>query len=578
MEHIALYRAWRPQSFQDMVGQQHIIQTLQNAIREGRTSHAYLFSGPRGTGKTSAAKILAKAVNCERGPATEPCNECESCKRITAGAVMDVQEIDAASNRGVEEIRDLRDKVKYAPTEVRQKVYIIDEVHMLTTEAFNALLKTLEEPPPHVMFILATTEPHRLPATIISRCQRFDFRRVSLEEQTDRLELICRQENIEADRDALQYIARLSDGGMRDALSVLDQISSFSDGRVTYRQVIDMTGGIASEQFSKLALALQQEDVATVLQMIEGFMQEGKSADKCMENLLYYFRDLLMIKMVPQADKLTERVLEPAQFQEVAAVFTKEQLFQMIDTLNRYQSEMKYSVQPQTLFEVALLKLCSIQQKQAPSSQEGQVSATDSAEIAALKRQLSEMEKKLERALQAGLSGGAGQEGSGNRPAASRAPTPRISAPTKLPSRLKEFIAAKSSPEFLEAARKWSQILQRVKEERVTVHAWFMDGEPVSLYEDSVLVAFKNNIHRETTEKPANKQVIEKVLNEQLGRPFRLITMMQRDWSEAIEGTNAQPEEEFKLEHEGDEPGKSKEPWIDEAIELFGEDLIVIKE
>ena len=196
MEHIALYRAWRPQSFQDMVGQQHIIQTLQNAIREQRVSHAYLFSGPRGTGKTSAAKILAKAVNCERGPAAEPCNECESCRRITSGAVMDVQEIDAASNRGVEEIRDLREKVKYAPTEVRQKVYIIDEVHMLTTEAFNALLKTLEEPPPHVMFILATTEPHKLPATIISRCQRFDFRRVSLEEQTDRLRQISQEEGI----------------------------------------------------------------------------------------------------------------------------------------------------------------------------------------------------------------------------------------------------------------------------------------------------------------------------------------------------------------------------------------------
>ncbi|MDP4099218.1 DNA polymerase III subunit gamma/tau [Paenibacillus sp. P96] len=576
MEHIALYRAWRPQSFQDMVGQQHIIQTLQNAIREGRTSHAYLFSGPRGTGKTSAAKILAKAVNCDRGPATEPCNECESCKRITAGAVMDVQEIDAASNRGVEEIRDLRDKVKYAPTEVRQKVYIIDEVHMLTTEAFNALLKTLEEPPPHVMFILATTEPHRLPATIISRCQRFDFRRVSLEEQTDRLDLICRQENIEADRDALQYIARLSDGGMRDALSVLDQISSFTDGRVTYRQVIDMTGGIPSEQFSKLAKALHQEDVATVLQMIEGFMQEGKSADKCMENLLYYFRDLLMIKMVPQADKLTERVLEPAQFQEVAALFTKEQLFQMMDTLNRYQSEMKYAVQPQTLFEVALLKLCSIQQM--PSHREGQASAVDSGEIATLKRQLSEMEKKLERALQAGLSGGSGQESAGNRPAASRAPAPRISTPAKLPSQLNEFIGAKSSPEFLEAARKWSQILQRVKEEKVTVHAWFMDGEPVSLYEDAVLVAFKNNIHRETTEKQANRQVIERVLNEQLGKSLRLVTMMQRDWLTAIEGANTHPEEEFKLEHEGDGPGKSKEPWIDEAIELFGEDLVVIKE
>ncbi|ASR49615.1 DNA polymerase III subunit gamma/tau [Paenibacillus kribbensis] len=584
MEHIALYRAWRPQAFKDMVGQQHIIQTLQNAIRENRTSHAYLFSGPRGTGKTSAAKILAKAINCEHGPAPEPCNECEACKRITAGAVMDVQEIDAASNRGVEEIRDLRDKVKYAPTEVRHKVYIIDEVHMLTTEAFNALLKTLEEPPPHVMFILATTEPHRIPATIISRCQRFDFRRVSLEEQTERLDLICRQENIQADADALQYIARLSDGGMRDAVSVLDQISSFTDGPVTYQQVLDMTGGIASEQFGKLALALLKEDVGTVLQMIENFMQEGKSADKCMENLLYYFRDLLMIKMVPQATKMTERVLDSEQFREVADAFTKEQLFAMIDTLNRYQSEMKYAVQPQTLFEVALLKLCSIPGETVavaqPTAQRSGAVAADQGDVAALKRQLAELEKKLERALQGGLAVGAGQEASsgGRQASGGRAPAPRISAPAKLPPQLDRYIAEKSSEAFAATGRKWSQILQGVKEAKVTVHAWFMDGEPVSVLEDSVLVAFKNNIHRETTEKPANKQVIEKVLHEQLGHPYRLVTMMQKDWSAAIEGVSDQPAEEFQLEPEQDTPGKSKEPWIDEAIQLFGEDLVVIKD
>lgn len=583
MEHIALYRAWRPQAFKDMVGQQHIIQTLQNAIRENRTSHAYLFSGPRGTGKTSAAKILAKAINCEHGPAPEPCNDCEACKRITAGAVMDVQEIDAASNRGVEEIRDLRDKVKYAPTEVRHKVYIIDEVHMLTTEAFNALLKTLEEPPPHVMFILATTEPHRIPATIISRCQRFDFRRVSLEEQTERLDLICQQENIQADEDALQYIARLSDGGMRDAVSVLDQISSFTDGPVTYQQVLDMTGGIASEQFGKLALALLKEDVGTVLQMIENFMQEGKSADKCMENLLYYFRDLLMIKMVPQATKMTERVLDPERFKEVADAFTKEQLFGMIDTLNRYQSEMKYAVQPQTLFEVALLRLCSIPGgtgavAQPISQRSG--AAADQGDVAALKRQLAELEKKLERALQGGLAAGAGQEASsgGRQASGGRAPAPRISAPAKLPPQLDRYIAEKSSEAFAATGRKWSQILQGVKEAKVTVHAWFMDGEPVSVLEDSVLVAFKNNIHRETTEKPANKQVIEKVLHEQLGHPYRLVTMMQKDWNAAIEGIPDQPAEEFQLEPEQDAPGKSKEPWIDEAIQLFGEGLVVIKD
>ena len=574
MEHIALYRAWRPQSFRDMVGQQHIIQTLQNAIREQRVSHAYLFSGPRGTGKTSAAKILAKAVNCENGPAEEPCNECETCRRITSGAVMDVQEIDAASNRGVEEIRDLREKVKYAPTEVRRKVYIIDEVHMLTTEAFNALLKTLEEPPAHVMFILATTEPHKLPATIISRCQRFDFRRVSLEEQSERLERICLEEGISAEQEALQYIARLSDGGMRDALSILDQIASFTGGKVSYQQVMDMTGGIPSEQFGRLAAAIKQGDAGLVLQMVEQFMQEGKSADKCMENLLYYFRDLLMIKMVPGADKLTDRVLNPAEFKEMAEAFSREELFKMIDTLNRYQSEMKYASQPQTLFEVALLKLCGIPQGGSDAVQHGAGNAADTGELNRLKQQVAALEKKLERILQKGVPAAEGRDAS--KPA-TRTPAPKMASTAKKPQHMDQYVASRTDEPFLNVQRQWAQILQNVKEEKVTVHAWFMDGEPVSVWEDNILVAFKNNIHRETTEKPANKQVIEGVLEAQLGTPYRLVTMMLRDWSDAVEGAGKPPAEELKLEHEEAEAGGEK-PWIDEAIQLFGEDLVVIKD
>ncbi|OAB47749.1 DNA polymerase III subunit gamma/tau [Paenibacillus antarcticus] len=586
MEHIALYRAWRPQSFQDMVGQQHIIQTLQNAIREQRVSHAYLFSGPRGTGKTSAAKILAKAVNCERGPEPEPCNECESCRRITAGAVMDVQEIDAASNRGVDEIRDLREKVKYAPTEVRQKVYIIDEVHMLTTEAFNALLKTLEEPPPHVMFILATTEPHKLPATIISRCQRFDFRRVSLDEQTERLRRICDEEGIKAEDEALQYIARLSDGGMRDALSILDQIASFTEDIVSYQQVLNMTGGIASEQFGRLAQGLLDGNIGLVLQMVEDFMQEGKSADKCMENLLYYFRDLLMIKMVPHADKLTDRVLNPEEYKEMAETFSREQLFQMIDILNHYQSEMKYASQPQTLFEVALLKLCNLpggsqEVVKIGLSNERPTAAlsADSGEISLLKQQVLALEKKIEKFMQTGAAPGNGRDGNANsRPSGNGMPAPRVSSTTKLPANLDQYLVHKNSDAFATIQKQWGPVLQGVKEAKVTVHAWFMDGEPVSVLEDSILVAFKNNIHRETTEKPANKQVIEHVMESKLGKAYYLVTIMQRDWMTAIEGSTQKAKEELKLEHEHEDGEEKSEPWIDEALQLFGEDLVVIKE
>ncbi|WP_046228503.1 DNA polymerase III subunit gamma/tau [Paenibacillus dauci] len=576
MEHIALYRAWRPQSFQDMVGQQHIIQTLQNAIREERISHAYLFNGPRGTGKTSAAKILAKAINCEKGPAIEPCNECETCKRITSGNIMDVLEIDAASNRGVEEIRDLREKVKYAPTEVRRKVYIIDEVHMLTTEAFNALLKTLEEPPGHVVFILATTEPHRLPATIISRCQRFDFRRVSLQEQTERLQLISEQEGLESERDALEYIARLSDGGMRDALSILDQVSSFTEGKITYPQVLQMTGGIASEQFAELASALLQNDVGKVLHMVESFMQEGKSAEKCMENLLYYFRDVLMIKMIPQAGDLTERMLNPENFRETAAAFTKEQLFAMIDTLNHYQTEMKYATQPQMLFEVALLKLSSIPGGNASENSAGVVTTSggsaDAGEIRQLKQQLAALEQKLDQALKSGISTG-GEAASSNT--GRRAPAPRISAAAKIPSQMPHYVSNRNHEDFAKISGSWSKVLQRVKEVKVTIHAWFVNCDPVSFHEDAVLVAFKHDMHRETIEKSANKQVIESVLNEILGGSYRLVTMMQKDWMDAIEGTSEQPGEELKLEHE---EAANSDALVDEAIQLFGEELVVIKE
>jgi DNA polymerase-3 subunit gamma/tau len=590
VEHIALYRAWRPQSFQDMVGQQHIIQTLQNAIREDRVSHAYLFSGPRGTGKTSAAKVLAKAVNCEHGPGPEPCNECSSCLRITAGNVMDVQEIDAASNRGVEEIRDLRDKVKYAPTEVRRKVYIIDEVHMLTTEAFNALLKTLEEPPPHVMFILATTEPHKLPATIISRCQRFDFRRVSLEEQRGRLQEICAKEGITADDDALQYIARLSDGGMRDALSILDQISSFTEGQVTYQQVLGMTGGIPSELFARLARAILEGDMGLLLELVEQLMHEGKSADKCLENLLYYFRDLLMIKMVPNADHLTDRVLNPAEFKDMASAFTRERLFGIVETLNRYLGEMKYATHPQTLFEVALMKLCSLQESTpvsvaaassgVPVDHAGGGGASGaSGELDALKRQIAALEKKLEQAMQSGGISGGREGAQGVKPVSAPSAAPRISSASKMPPQVDRYIAGKDSADFSSVYKQWSNVLQGVKEEKITVHAWFVDGEPVSVVEDAVLVAFKNTIHRDTTEKPANRQVIESVLAARLGKPYRLVTIMLRDWNEASQKSPEQPgKEELRLEHEHETGEAKPEPWIDEAIQLFGEDLVVIKD
>ncbi|WP_135554489.1 DNA polymerase III subunit gamma/tau [Paenibacillus cymbidii] len=586
MAHIAWYRSWRSQAFREMVGQQHIIQTLQNALKEQRLAHAYLFSGPRGTGKTSAAKILAKAVNCLNGPAAEPCNECSACLRITEGSVMDVVEIDAASNRGVEEIRDIRDKVKYAPTEVRQKVYIIDEVHMLTTEAFNALLKTLEEPPAHVMFVLATTEPHKLPATIISRCQRFDFRRVALEEQVERLALICREEGVDADRDALQLIARLSDGGMRDAISLLDQTAAFAGGRIAYADVVSMTGGMAADQFAKLAEAIKDKDVGRALQLIDELMQEGKSADKCMESLILFFRDLLLIKLVPNSQAVTDRILDVSGFAGITAAFANDELFALIDTLNKYQVEMKYAAQPQTLFEVAVMKICSASEEAAPAAADAvraptpaggaQVAAAaDAGEVARLQQRLQQVERQLAQLAQQQASGGgaAGAAGGTAAPRAAAAPAAPAAALRRSGVKLDAYLKGKDSPLFRQAMGKWGQVLAQVKEQKVTVHAWLMNGEPVSFDSDTMLLAFKNAIHRETTEKPDNRQLIEQVMSAVFGHPTKLATVMQKEWNDAAAVSAAEPE---VLQPTPDEPDRAADELVTGALSLFGEQLVKV--
>ncbi|MER2256774.1 MAG: DNA polymerase III subunit gamma/tau, partial [Priestia megaterium] len=287
MAYQALYRVYRPQSFNDVVGQQHIIKTLQNALVQEKFSHAYLFSGPRGTGKTTAAKILAKAVNCEKAPIAEPCNECATCRGITDGSISDVIEIDAASNNGVDEIRDIRDKVKYAPSAVRYKVYIIDEVHMLSIGAFNALLKTLEEPPAHVIFILATTEPHKIPLTIISRCQRFDFKRISPEDIVYRMKEVLGSEELEVSEDALYEIAKASEGGMRDALSLLDQSISYSTDKVSLEDVLSITGAVSQSFIVKIVQAIFNKNIVEALDSVESLIKNGKDPARFVEDLIF---------------------------------------------------------------------------------------------------------------------------------------------------------------------------------------------------------------------------------------------------------------------------------------------------
>ena len=350
MSYTALYRRYRPNRFDRLVGQEHIGRILHSAVNNSSFVHAYLFCGPRGTGKTSAAKIFARAVNCLNPNQGEPCGECAACLRDISGESMDIMEIDAASNRGIDEIRDLRERVKYSPAQEKYKVYIIDEVHMLTGEAFNALLKTLEEPPAHVIFILATTEPHKIPLTVLSRCQRFDFRRIGESDIAAHLLYIAEQEHIPLDPSAAALIARKAEGGMRDAVSLLDQCAAISDGQIMSADVAKMTGSVDRDFILSLIQALVEGDLAAALSLTEQLVREGNDIRAALHDLLEETRDLLLTRLGNTED---------AQLPTWAAAISPAQLISLLQAFSDTDSRLRYSLQPRITFELALIKACS---------------------------------------------------------------------------------------------------------------------------------------------------------------------------------------------------------------------------
>ncbi|BAU26225.1 DNA polymerase III tau subunit [Aneurinibacillus soli] len=574
MTYRALYRVWRPQTFHDIVGQEHITRTLQNAIKEQRFSHAYLFNGPRGTGKTSAAKVMAKAINCEQGPAAEPCNECAACRGITEGSVVDVMEIDAASNRRIEEVRDIRDKVKYAPTQVRYKVYIIDEVHMLTTEAFNALLKTLEEPPAHVIFILATTDPHKLPATIISRCQRFDFRRIGSGAIVKRMREAVESENVKISDQALTFIARMAEGGMRDALSLLDQALSFGGDHIDLEDVIAITGAASHGLLSETVSAIQDASTATALDIVRRLVQEGKSPEQFLDDLLFYFRDLLLYKTAPALEEIRDRItLEPG-FPELADSLERSRIFSIIEQLNRAKSEMKWASQPRIMLELILIQLCQTVGSEQEFAGE-RVSPSDgpavlSSDMAQLLQRIDILEKRLK---QMEAEGGAASPVS--QPTRSEKRRPSLQPTVKIPSgRIRDVVAHSIEPQLQKLQSIWPDILGTVKSRSIQLHAWLLDGKPVALSQDGMVVCFKSVIHCETTSRELNKKLIEEVVKGFINRPVELFTLMESQWQE-IQQTAVLPAKES-----GEEPlaVPKAEPLVDEAIKLFGEELVNIND
>ena len=360
MSYTALYRKFRPIAFEDVKGQDHIITTLKNQIKANRIGHAYLFCGTRGTGKTTVAKIFAKAVNCEQPIDGSPCGECAMCRSIAAGTSMNVIEIDAASNNGVDNIREIREEVTYRPTEGRYKVYIIDEVHMLSIGAFNALLKTLEEPPEYVIFILATTEVHKIPITILSRCQHYDFKRISIETISRRMQDLMEKEQVNVEERAIRYIAKAADGSMRDALSLLDQCIAFYLGQtLTYDNVLEVLGAVDTDVFSQLLRSILSRDVAKVLDTVEELVMQGRELTQMAADFTWYLRNLLLVKTSDNIEDVLDVSTENMmQLKEEAQMIETDMLFRFIRVFSELSGQLKYATQKRVLLEVALIKLC----------------------------------------------------------------------------------------------------------------------------------------------------------------------------------------------------------------------------
>jgi len=361
MSYLVLARKYRPQSFEAVVDQDHVTRTLINAIAAERVAHAILFTGPRGTGKTTVARILAKAMNCAAGPTPEPCNDCQSCREITSGKAVDVFEIDGASNNSVDQVRELRDNVKYMPAHSPHKIYIIDEVHMLSTPAFNALLKTLEEPPAHVMFIFATTEPHKIPATILSRCQRHDFKRIALASITEHMQKLCGLERFDISRNSLMLIAREAGGSIRDALSLLDQVAACSDGKIEDMQVLDLLGVIDRKMIFDLVQALLDGNAQRVLESLDVVHQRGHDMKRLYADLVEHFRHLMVVKLCRQTDRLVDLPAhEIQQMQEQVASVSTAHLNQLFDLLFKEEPAVKFSAQPKIAVEMACFRLLQV--------------------------------------------------------------------------------------------------------------------------------------------------------------------------------------------------------------------------
>ncbi len=518
MTYQALYRQWRPQTFAELVGQKHVAQTLQNALEMGRVAHAYLFCGPRGTGKTSAAKILAKAVNCEAGPAREPCNECPACREIQAGRMMDVLEIDAASNRGINEIRELREKVRYAPVEVRRKVYIIDEVHMLTAEAFNALLKTLEEPPGHVLFILATTEPHKLPATIISRCQRLDFHLLSLTDIVDRLQEVTAAVGRHCSQEALYALAEEAAGGLRDALSLLEQVLAYTSADITEQDVRDVLGTVSRDVYFQLTAAVLENNLAQALNILHEVSTTGKDFHNFTQQAISYYRDLMVALACQNDTALLDVSAEWAQrLYAQAKKLGLSEIGRILSILHDLLQEIRWASRPRLMWELAVFRIFGYD---GTGVQQAPVAAT------------------VERPLP---------------------PQTAAALQTKI-SPVKEGIGPNmhNSNQY-DLQQLWPRVLAQLKKRHMRAYAFLKAGEFASFDGQVLKISFASKWQCDMMEDESNKKPLQQVIGQLTGLNPRIECIVQSEKKQ-------QAEEAKKQESTAD--------LIQQAVEIFQGKLI----
>ncbi len=527
MSYVALYRLYRPSDFQDLIGQEHIKKTVQNALMRKKFSHAYLFTGPRGTGKTSTAKLIGKAVNClstkDNG---EPCNECDNCQSVIKGTMGDIIEIDAASNNGVDEIRSIREQVHFAPSQGKYKVYIIDEVHMLSVGAFNALLKTLEEPPAHVIFILATTEPHKIPMTIISRCQRFDFRRISPAAIVERMKYIIQDQGLEVEEDALRLIASIAQGGMRDALSLLDQSISYAEGKVSADDVTTIVGKTSVKFVGKVIESIAEGDISAVIEQIDEIIENGKEPEYFIEDLIGYYRDLLLFKTTSNPENLNTAVIDDT-FKSLVNRLDKKVIQDIIKELLECQSMLKWSNQTKTSIEVALVKITDIKSKGESGESQSETIADpqlhNSPIMETLISEIGTLQAELRQLKTQGILP-TNQTSTTDEVKVNAQDTRDLVENKVLP------FATKSYLDFVN--KKFNHVLTMIGNTNIGLYRLLSSGQPVLCSKSHLVISFQTQKQVEIGYDRVNLEALEKAIDEMIGQALQVVYIQEGEWEQ----------------------------------------------